>query len=477
MGIKRNFFFSSILNTANYIFPLIIFPYISRVLGVNNIGICNFVDSIINYFILFSMMGLSITGIREIAKVKKDKSILQQTFSSLFVLNLISTSIALILLIIGIYTIPQLKEHQNLMWIGAVKLVFSLFLIEWFFKGIENFKYITIRTVAVRCFFLLCVFLLVKEKDDFDVYYGLLVGTTVINAFFNWKYLLRILKFDFSNISISPYIKSFFVLGVYSLLTSMYTSLNVVYLGFVAGEKEVGYYTTAIKIYTILLSLFTALSGVLLPRFSVMVAENKMLELKNLIFKSLDLLCMIRFPLIVFTEFFTPQIIEYIAGNGYQGAITPMRIVMPLMFIIGLEQIYIIQLLMPMKEDKIILRNSLIGALAGIVFNILLVSTLKSVGSSIVWLISELCVLFSAFLFVHRKLNIDFDWHIVYKRLLSTLPYILICFLGYFFIEGNVVTLFFIGFSCVLCFFIQELFFVKTPFVINIVKSIYRRIM
>ena len=70
---------------------------------------------------------------------------------------------------------------------------------------------------------------------------------------------------------------------------------------------------------------------------------------------------MICFPLIVFTEFFTPQIIEYIAGNGYQGAITPMRIVMPLMFIIGLEQIYIIQLLMPMKEDKIILRNSLIG--------------------------------------------------------------------------------------------------------------------
>ena len=92
---------------------------------------------------------------------------------------------------------------------------------------------------------------------------------------------------------------------------------------------------------------------------------------------------------------------------------------------------------MPMKEDKIILRNSLIGALAGIVFNILLVSTLKSVGSSIVWLISELCVLFSAFLFVHRKLNIDFDWHIVYKRLLSTLPYILICFLGYFFIVKN----------------------------------------
>lgn len=477
MGIKRNFFFSSILTTANYIFPLIIFPYISRVLGVNNIGICNFVDSIINYFILFSMMGLSITGIREIAKVKKDKSILQQTFSSLFVLNLISTSIALILLIIGIYTIPQLKEHQNLMWIGAVKLVFSLFLIEWFFKGIENFKYITIRTVVVRCLFLLCVFLLVKEKDDFDVYYGLLVGTTVINAFFNWKYLLRILKFDFSNISISPYIKSFFVLGVYSLLTSMYTSLNVVYLGFVAGEKEVGYYTTAIKIYTILLSLFTALSGVLLPRFSAMVAENKILELKKLIFKSLDLLCMICFPLIVFTEFFTPQIIEYIAGNGYQGAITPMRIVMPLMFIIGLEQIYIIQLLMPMKEDKIILRNSLIGALAGIVFNILLVSTLKSVGSSIVWLISELCVLFSASLFVHRKLNIYFDWHIVYMRLLSTLSYILICFLGNFFIEGNIVTLLLIGFLCVLCFFIQELFFVKTPFVINIVKSIYRRIM
>ena len=164
MGIKRNFFFSSILTTANYIFPLIIFPYISRVLGVNNIGICNFVDSIINYFILFSMMGLSITGIREIAKVKKDKSILQQTFSSLFVLNLISTSIALILLIIGIYTIPQLKEHQNLMWIGAVKLVFSLFLIEWFFKGIENFKYNNKNSGSTLLFFIMCFFISKRKR-------------------------------------------------------------------------------------------------------------------------------------------------------------------------------------------------------------------------------------------------------------------------------------------------------------------------
>ena len=90
-SIKKNFLYSSFLTTANYIFPLLTFPYVSRVLGVTNIGICNFVDSIINYFIIFSMMGVNTVGLREVAACKGDKQKLSEVFSGLFWLNTITT--------------------------------------------------------------------------------------------------------------------------------------------------------------------------------------------------------------------------------------------------------------------------------------------------------------------------------------------------------------------------------------------------
>ena len=129
-SIKTNFLYSSILTSANYIFPLITYPYVSRVLGVTNIGICNFVDSIINYFVLFSMMGVTIAGIREVARNKGDKEELNRVFSALFWLNTITTTIALFMLVGITLFVDQLRGHWQLMLIGALKLVMSYLLIE-----------------------------------------------------------------------------------------------------------------------------------------------------------------------------------------------------------------------------------------------------------------------------------------------------------------------------------------------------------
>ena len=354
-SIKKNFFYSSILTTANYIFPFITYPYVSRVLGVTNIGICNFIDSVINYYILFSMMGISIVGIREIAKSKHDKQELNRTFSGLIILNTLSTSLMLIILLVSIYTIPKLYEHKELMYLGALKLIANYLLVEWLYKGLEDFKYITIRTVIVKCIYVVSVFLFVHKADDYPIYYALLVGMVVVNAIFNILYARRFVSF---RLDCKTVLKSCFrpscVLGVYMLLTSMYTSFNVAYLGFVAGETEVGYYTTATKLFSIIMALFSAFTGVLLPRMSSLIAENKFDEFKSLLKKSIDFLMAISVPVILFTIIMASDIIEIIAGKGYEGAVTPMRIVMPLIFIIGYEQILIIQALMPLKKDKVI---------------------------------------------------------------------------------------------------------------------------
>lgn len=414
--LKKNILYSSILTTANYIFPLLTYPYVSRVLGVNKIGVCNFVDGIINYFILFSMMGIGIIGIREIAKNKNNKENLDKTFNSLFLLNTISTTIMLVILIIAINIVPKLYENRELMYIGALKLVFNYLLIEWLYKGLEDFKFITNRTIIVKCLYVVAVFLFIHDVEDYKLYYLILSLMIVVNAMINIIYSHKFINFSLHNIDIKPFVKSFCIYGFYTLLTSMYTSFNVAYLGFAAGETEVGYYTTATKLYSILLALFTAFTSVMLPRMSSLVSENKFDEFRHNLRKSIDVLFAFAFPLILFSTIYSPQIINFISGEGYEGAITPMRIVMPLMLIIGYEQIIIIQTLMPLKEDRIILRNSILGASSGLLMNVLLVGIchLQSIGSAMVWVISELVILVSSQIFLSRHYNIFFP----FKRLL-----------------------------------------------------------
>jgi O-antigen/teichoic acid export membrane protein len=476
MSIKKNFLYSSVLTTSNYIFPALIFVYVSRVLGVSNIGICDFVDSIINYFVLFSMMGVGTIGIREIAKNQSNPEALNKSFSNLFLLNSISTLIIFIIFCFSVFFIPQLNQHKEMFYIGGGKILFNLFLIEWFYKGIEDFRYITIRSVIVRIVYLVVVLIFVRQKQDYLIYYSITVGVVIINALINWKYRFKFVKFKFHEIFFRPYLKSFLTIGAYGVLTSMYTSFNVAYLGFVADNKEVGYYTTAIKLYTILLSLFTAFTGVMLPRMSSLVSEGKFDEVKLLTQKSFDALFLICFPLIIISVVLAPQIIILIAGIGYEGAIFPMRIVMPLMLVIGIEQILIIQILTPLKKDKSVLINSIIGAIVGVSINILVVTSLKSVGSSIAIVISELSVLTSANYFVKRYTEI----RIPYKKLLInisySLPYLGICFFVKVVFKSNFAILTNSLILSLFYFFILQIKILKNALVIAVYNNIRNRL-
>lgn len=437
VSIKKNFLYSSVLTASNYIFPFLTYPYVSRVLGVTNIGICNFVDSIINYFVLLSMMGISIIGIREIAGAKNDMVKLNGTFSSLFLLNGITTSIALIAVVIAICTIPQLYENRKLMSIGILKIVSNFFLIEWFYKGLENFKYVTKVTLTTKCLYVIAIFVFVHTSDDYPIYYLLSTLMITVNALFNCAYRRKLITFSFRNISLSAYVRPFFILGIYLLLTSMYTSFNVAYLGFVSNATEVGYYTTATKLYTIIIAFYTAFTGVMMPRMSSLLSENRMDEFKSMIQKSVGILFSVTIPAVILCCIFSPEIIAIISGAGYEGAIVPTRIVMPLLFIIGYEQILIIQILMPLKQDKAIFMNSIIGATVGVVLNIALVGRLASVGSAVVWLISESIVLVVAQYFVYKSIRVKFPMGFFMKNIIAYLPAMVVCLVIYFYMPGG----------------------------------------
>lgn len=421
-SLKKNLFYSILLILANYVFPFLTYPYVSRVLGVENIGACNFVDSVINYFILFSMLGLDSLGVREIARHRDNKEELDRTFSNLLVVNMALTGFMLIVLAIMTFTVPQFAAHKDLMFFGAFKLLFNSLLVEWLYKGLENFRLITVRSLIIKTLYVILVFVLVRKPQDVWIYYMLSCLMVVANAIVNILFAHLSVRLTFSGLHFWPTFKSLFTLGLYAILTSMYTTFNVTFLGFVSGEVEVGYYTTATKIYYMVMALFSAFTGVMMPRMSNLVSSGEMEKFKSFFHLSVEVLLGFSLPIIIWMMMMAPDIVGLIAGPGYAGAILPMIIIAPLVFVIGYEQVLVLQTLMPLGQDKVLLRNSIIGAAAGLLLNVLLVPLLAAKGSSIVWIVSELLILVLSQLAVTRTVEIHFPAVELIKNIAVYIP-------------------------------------------------------
>ena len=466
-SIKKNFLYNSILTVSTYIFPLLVFPYVTRVFGVHNLGICNFVDSIIQYFILFSFLGMQTMATREIAKVKDDEEKLKSTFSSLLSLNLCTTAIALVVLFTSIFFVSKFQEYKLLFFIGSAKILSNTLLVEWFFVGTENFKYITLRSLVIRALYVVSVFLFVHQSEDYVLYFALTILMFVVNAVINTLYVRKHVSFSLYDLQITKFVKPFFILGAYQILTSMYTSFNVAFLGFVSGETEVGYYTVASKIYAILLGVFTAFTSVMLPHMSSLIEQSNYEEFKRKISCSIDVLLCFSMPIIVMAIMYATTVIGIVAGNGYEGAILPLQIIMPLMLIIGYEQILVLQVLTPMNKDKAVLINSIAGAVVGVLLNILLVPIYGRIGSAMVWITSEVTVLVMAQIFVNRYIQLSFPYKKYIQYIAYSIPGFIICYVAQKYLNFSFPSFVVSGLLVCLYFYLLYVYVLKNPHVVS----------
>lgn len=426
-SIKKNFAYKSVLTFSTYLINFITFPYVARVLGVERIGLVNFVDNTVNYFLLFATMGVGLLGVREIAAVKEDKKRRDQVYSSVLALNLLFTLVSLGIYLLCVVTIPKLCQYDELFYIGTAKILFTVFLVEWFFTGVENFRYITLRSILIKVLYIISVFLFVRDTSDYRLYFILTVGVVVLNALINQLYIREFVRVRWNNIQLFKYLKQNVTLGIYTLMTSMYLTFNVMYLGLVSNNTEVGYYTTAFKLYSVVLGFFTAFTNVMLPRMSSLLANGEKDRFQELVNRSFSVMSTCCIPLILCSMIMAPQIVYILSGPGYEGAILPMRIIMPAAFAVGVAQVLAIQVLMPMKKDKVLLVASIIGAVVSLLINLLVVPYIESVGSAVVLLCSE-AVVTGAYLWyvLSHKLTL-ISVKTIGKSVLYSLPSVVVC--------------------------------------------------
>lgn len=424
MSIRSNLCYSAALTFSTYLVPLIVFPYISRILGPIGIGAVETIDGIIDYCILFSMMGMTALGIREIASNKDDAVALQRAFNSLFGLHAITTGIALLLLCIAVLILPNLQQRLPLIMVGFIKLIFNLFWIEWFYRGLEDFRYITIRSVVVRIAFVVSVFLLVKTQEDYLVYYCLFVGIVVANALCNWTHKHRWVHFKMKDIHLSQYAVPFFALGIFAMLSAIYTKLSLPVLSMICGEEEAGYYAVGSRLYQVIIALISSLVSVLIPRMSVYIKEKNTERIISLYNTAFLLVFFLGVPIIIYMELFAKDLIVLFAGNHFANAVTSMRIMVLVTLIVGIEQIIIMQLLIPLHQDKDVVRCAFYGVCTWLCLCIVLIPHFASAGTALTWLLSETVVLGCAIRMLKQKFNFPLPWSNLLRHVVYDIPYI-----------------------------------------------------
>ncbi len=226
------------------LFPLVTFPYASRILLPEGTGKVNFANSIINYFGMLASLGIGTYGIREAAKVRHDKQRLSQFTVELFTINLLSTLIAYILLYISIVVVPKFHEYRMLLYMTSVTIIFTTMGISWLYSAVEEYGYIALRSVVFQVVSIILLFTFVKQKEDYLMYAGIGVVSSVGSNIFNIIHARKFISFTgLGRLELKKHVKPIFVFFGSTLAISVFTMLDTSMLGFLSTNEEVGFYS------------------------------------------------------------------------------------------------------------------------------------------------------------------------------------------------------------------------------------------
>lgn len=404
-SVKVNYILNLINTGTQMLFPLITFPYVCRVIEADGIGQINFFQSIISYISLFTCLGIPMYAIREIARDRSDVVQMNRTAMEILLLHSMLTLVGYAIVAILCLTVPQIQVNIPLFLILSLTIFFTAIGCEWFYQGIEDFKYITIRGLIIKTVSVVLLFIFVKSKTDL-LYYGCytvfgVLGGNIFNLFRLRKYIHRE-NIIFSELHIKRHIKPVLKVFSFSVVTSIYLQLNTVLLGFLKNALAVGYFAAATKVMQMLLKMSACLGSVMMPRASHLIAENKEAEFNRLIQKSYDFTLAIALPMTIGLIFCAPSLITALCGVKFEHSILPSQIIAPIILMVAISNIFGIQVLFPKGKINIVTLCCGIGAVADLILNLCLIPFFSYIGTSIAYLGAEVATTVSMY-FIGRK--------------------------------------------------------------------------
>ena len=402
-SLKVNLFYNILLNVSTIIFPLITAPYVARVLEPDGVGIFNFSNTYASYFALVALLGIPTYGIREVSKLRDDKSELSRLLSELMSIAGITTITVSIVYVSSLFIVNQLNENYVIFFMAGFAVYLAPFKINWYYQGLEEFGFITLRTLIIRIISIICLFIFVKQKEDVVIYVILNVAGGVIGDIWNFFRMWRSgVKPKFTMQGLKKHLKPLLILFSSTIAISIYTTLDTLMLGFMKNYSEVGYYNSATHLSRAILYITTSFSAVAVPRVSYFSKNNDFGNITNLLNKSFSFVAFVAFPLAIGMMCVASVFVPIFYGVKFEGAVIPLIILSLLIIIISLNNLTGNQTLIGMGYDKLFFYSVLTGTISNFILNFILIPFWGAVGASISSVAAEFLVLTTMIYFIYK---------------------------------------------------------------------------
>lgn len=387
-NVRKNLGYQTLYQILNVGLPLITAPFLARVLGAESLGIMSYTDSVVNYFTLFAMMGLTNYGTRSIAVVKENRKERDSVFSQIFYMQLITTGGALLAYVV--YMICFCKDNYFISWIQGIAVIACFFDINWLFFGIEEFKITVIRSIIIRIISVVMMILLVRSPSDLWIYAILLIGSMLVSQVVLWFYAPKFVKLNGLEIE---RIKKHFSLNVKLfipiLAMSVYHIMDKTMLGVLSTYTQSGYYYNADKVINIPIGLLTGVGTVMLPRMSMLARADKKEELDSLFNTSIRAIGFFSSAMCCGIAAISKEFTPFFFGEGYDNCIILIISLSPVLFIKGLSVISRNLYLIPNNMENKLTASVFAGAVVNLIVNLLLIPQIGALGAVIGTLVAE----------------------------------------------------------------------------------------
>lgn len=439
-SVKRNYIYNLLYQILTIIIPLITTPYLSRVLGAENIGIYSFTISITTYFILFGSLGVAIYGQREIAYVQNDISKRSKIFFEIIFMRCITLGVSLFIFYITFCLKGQYSIYYKIL---IFEIIANAIDISWYFQGLEEFKKTVIRNTIVKLISVICIFLFVKESVDLNKYFIIYVLSTLLGNLSLWMYLPKFVqKVKIKELNLFRHVKPTIMLFIPQVATQIYTVLDKTMLGVIVSNKaEVGYYEQAQKIVKLLMTLATSLGTVMMPRIAATFASGNHEKVREYMNKSFHFILLLAFPLMFGIISVSSSFVPIFYGKGYDKVVPLLCVISPIIVLIGLSNITGTQYLLPTKKQNQYTLSVVVGAIVNFILNLILIKYFASIGASIATVIAELAVTSIQFILVRKEIKFIDVIKLSYKYVIGSLIMFMCSMIVGYLLKDNLVSI------------------------------------
>ena len=389
-SLKKNYILSTLRLALSFALPLVTFPYVSRILGSAGIGKVEFANSVVAYFVLFTGLGIPNYGMRLVAREKSDIRRLSKSVAELSLILLFTVVAGYAVYFILLWAVPDFRSERLLFLLVSPSIFLSDFNFEWFYQGIEDQKFITVRYIIIKILQLACIFLFVKSRSQYLLYAGLFVGMNSLSTLFNIFHLRKCLvKIPFRNLEIRPHLKPVLLIFASNIAVSVYTNLDVIMVGFFCGDEKVGLYTAANRIVRIVIAVVTAFSAVIVPRIESSLKNGDIEGYRRYVNLSLGYILILAVPCCLGLVALADDIIMVFAGTEFAPAAFSMRLLSPVIIIVGVAYFVGLQLLYSHREEWKYTVSVSVAAVVNAFFNAVLIPRFAQDGAIAGTLIAE----------------------------------------------------------------------------------------